>query len=181
LATSVEVTFRKQTLIIEQRAGGEAVFTRFLHEVDLACAARNKVTGLITMPGGTLLLALASARLAHASQRNTVIARNIAHADTPGFKAQDLAEFDFARMAASESAQPKATRPGHAVAPLPQGRVDVETREVPATDESPDGNTVTLEEQMVKAAETRGQFELAATLYSKHLSLLRTAIGRDNR
>jgi flagellar basal-body rod protein FlgB len=64
---------------------------------------------------------------------------------------------------------------------LPQGRVDVETREVPATDESPDGNTVTLEEQMVKAAETRGQFELAATLYSKHLSLLRTAIGRDNR
>jgi hypothetical protein len=34
---------------------------------------------------------------------------------------------------------------------------------------------------MVLAAETRGNFELAATLYAKHLSLLRTAIGRDGR
>ena len=40
---------------------------------------------------------------------------------------------------------------------------------------------VSLEEQMVLAAETRGDFELAATLYAKHLSLLRTAIGRDGR
>jgi flagellar basal-body rod protein FlgB len=54
-------------------------------------------------------------------------------------------------------------------------------REAPATDESPNGNTVSLEEQMVLAAETRGDFELAATLYAKHLSLLRTAIGRDGR
>jgi flagellar basal-body rod protein FlgB len=134
------------------------------------------------MIGGMLVFALASARLTHASQRTAVIAGNIAHADTPGFKAQDVEAFDFDRAAAATGAvQPKATRPGHAVGQSPPGRVELEVRAAAATDESPDGNTVSLEEQMVHAAETRGQFELAATLYAKHLAMLRTAIGRDNR
>jgi flagellar basal-body rod protein FlgB len=134
------------------------------------------------MLGGMLVFALASARLAHASQRNAVVARNIAHADTPGFKAQDVAAFDFERsITAAGVTEPKATRPGHAVGQAAPGRLEVEVRDAPAIDESPDGNTVSLEEQMVQAAETRGHFELAATLYAKHLSLLRTAIGRDSR
>jgi flagellar basal-body rod protein FlgB len=133
------------------------------------------------MFGGMLVFALSAARLAHASQRNAVISRNIAHADTPGFRAQDVAAFDFERMVAATAAQPKATRPGHAVGAAPLGRPEAEIDDVPATDESPDGNTVSLEEQMVLAAETRGDFELAATLYAKHLLLLRTAIGRDGR
>jgi flagellar basal-body rod protein FlgB len=133
------------------------------------------------MLGGMLVFALSAARLAHASQRNAVISHNVAHADTPGFRAQDVAAFDFERMVASTPLQPKATRPGHAVGPSPFGPPEVEVRDAPATDESPNGNTVSLEEQMVLAAETRGDFELAATLYAKHLSLLRTAIGRDGR
>jgi flagellar basal-body rod protein FlgB len=131
------------------------------------------------MLGGMFVFALASARLAHASQENAVVARNIAHADTPGFKAQEVAAFDFG--AAATTVAPKATRPGHAVGTAPPGRPEVEVRDAPATDESPDGNTVSLEEQMVQAAGTRGRFELAATLYAKHLSLLRTAIGREGR
>ncbi len=133
------------------------------------------------MLGGMLVFALSAARLAHASQRNAVIARNIAHADTPGFKAQDVAAFDFGRMSSVAAEPPKATRPGHAVGESPLGRPAAEVRAAPATGEKPNGNTVSLEEQMVLAAETRGDFELAATLYAKHLSLLRTAIGRDGR
>jgi flagellar basal-body rod protein FlgB len=133
------------------------------------------------MLGGMLVFALSAARLAHASQRNAAIARNVAHADTPGFKAQDVAPFDFERMVAAPTAEPKATRPGHTPGTAALGRPALEVSDAPATDESPDGNTVSLEEQMVLAAETRGSFELAATLYHKHLSLLRTAIGRDGR
>jgi flagellar basal-body rod protein FlgB len=128
-----------------------------------------------------LVFALSAARLAFSSERNAVIARNVAHADTPGFKAQDVAAFDFESMAAATAVQPKATRPGHAGGGSPLGHPEVEVRDAPASDESPNGNTVSLEEQMVLAAETRGDFELAATLYAKHLSLLRTAIGRDGR
>jgi flagellar basal-body rod protein FlgB len=133
------------------------------------------------MLGGMLVFALSAARLAHASQRNAVIARNVAHADTPDFKAQDAAAFDFGDMVASTTQQPKATRPGHVVKESSLGRPEVQVRDVPGIDAAPNGNTVSLEEQMVMAAETRGDFELAATLYAKHLSLLRTAIGRDGR
>jgi flagellar basal-body rod protein FlgB len=133
------------------------------------------------MLGGMLVFALSAARLAHASQRNAVIARNVAHADTPGFKAQDVAAFDFGRMVAATAVQPKGTRPGHVVGGSPLGRGEVEVADAPAMNEKPNGNSVSLEEQMVLAAETRGDFELAATLYAKHLSLLRTAIGRDGR
>jgi flagellar basal-body rod protein FlgB len=128
-----------------------------------------------------LVFALSAARLAHASQRNAVIARNVAHADTPGFRAQDVAAFDFGHTVAAAAAQPKATRPGHAVGSTPLGRPEAEVRDAQATDEAPNGNTVSLEEQMVLATETRGDFELAATLYAKHLALLRMAIGRDGR
>lgn len=133
------------------------------------------------MLGGMLVFALSAARLAHASQRNAVIARNVAHADTAGFKAQDVAAFDFGRRTATTPIEPKATRPGHAVGDAPPGQLTAEVRDAPATDESPNGNTVSIEEQMVLAAETRGDFEMAATLYAKHLSMLRTAIGRDGR
>jgi flagellar basal-body rod protein FlgB len=134
------------------------------------------------MIGGMLVFALASARLAHASQRTAVIARNIANADTPGFKAQDVEAFDFDRTdAAMGATPPQATRPGHGGGQTPARRPEGEVRAVAVTAESPDRKTVTREEQMVQAAETPGQFELAATLYAKHLSMLRTAIGRDNR
>lgn len=133
------------------------------------------------MLGGMFVFALSAARLAHASERNAVIARNVAHADTPGYRAQDVAAFDFGRMAADTAVQPTATRPGHAVGRSPLGRPELAVSDASATDESPNGNTVSLEEQMVLAAEARGDFELAAALYAKHLSLLRTAIGRDGR
>ena len=133
------------------------------------------------MLGGMLVFALSAARLAHASQRNAVIARNVAHADTPGFRAQDVAAFDFGadggRPGGTAEGHPAGPRGGPIAARCARGQV----RDAPATDESPNGNTVSLEEQMVLAAETRGEFELAATLYAKHLSLLRTAIGRDGR
>ena len=115
------------------------------------------------------VFALASARLAHA--------------DTPGFKAQDVEAFDFVRMAAGNAGDvaPRATRLGHVSAGPIAGRPSAALLTPPASDESPDGNTVSLEEQMVHAAETRGTFELAATLYAKNLALLRTVLGRDGR
>jgi flagellar basal-body rod protein FlgB len=126
--------------------------------------------------------ALASARMAHASQRNNVIARNIAQADTPGFKAQDVEQFGFSSMVARgpDAGSPKATRPGHLEVRTVASPARAEVVTAPATNETPDGNTVDLEEQIVKAAETRATFELASTLYAKNLSLLRTVLSRGS-
>jgi flagellar basal-body rod protein FlgB len=118
--------------------------------------------------------------MAHASQRNSIIARNIANADTPGFKAQDVERFDFGGMVAQspDARAPKSTRAGHLGAEAVPAASRARVVTPPATAESPDGNTVDLEEQMVQAAETRATFELASTLYAKNLSLLRTVLSR---
>lgn len=126
---------------------------------------------------------LASAKLAHASHRNAVIAGNIANADTPGFRARDVAPFDFERLVrdAGAASDAKATRPGHAGQQTVAGWPAAKAVQAPSTDESPNANTVSIEEQMAQAAETRNTFELAATLYAENLALLRTALGRGNR
>ncbi|WGF87599.1 flagellar basal body rod protein FlgB [Marinivivus vitaminiproducens] len=125
------------------------------------------------------VFALTSARQAHATARNSVLTGNIANADTPGFKARDLDAFDPARALAGRSSEPAvATRPGHSRATLADdGRFA--SHEAATGEESPDGNTVSIEEQMVVAAQNRGVFDLASSLYAKNLAMLRIAIGKD--
>ena len=45
------------------------------------------------------------------------------------------------------------------------------------TTNSPNGNSVNLELEMFKAADAQSQHEMALSVYTKSLDLLRTAIG----
>ncbi|WP_420890953.1 hypothetical protein [Methylobacterium indicum] len=42
----------------------------------------------------------------------------------------------------------------------------------------PSGNAVSLEEEMLKAADNQSDYQLASLLYRKSLQTLRTAVGR---
>ena len=53
------------------------------------------------------MMRMARAMGAHASHRQVTVARNIANADTPGFKAQDLQPFADSYRAASEPLRTK--------------------------------------------------------------------------
>jgi len=44
---------------------------------------------------------------------------------------------------------------------------------------APDGNSVVIEEQMVKVAETQMDYQLVTNLYRKHVDMIKTAIGRS--
>ena len=46
---------------------------------------------------------------------------------------------------------------------------------------APAGNAVILEEQLMKVAETQSDFRLATNLYNKHLSMIKTALGRNGQ
>lgn len=123
------------------------------------------------------ILRMTQAMAQHAAQRQSLIARNIAHADTPGFRAQDIP--DFADIYAADGSPPmamRATRPGHLapVAPPQSARA----AEVARGEESPDGNTVSLEIEMMRAVDARRQHDMALTVYSKSLDLLRASMGR---
>ena len=49
--------------------------------------------------------------------------------------------------------------------------------ERPDSETTPAGNSVVLEEQMIKVAETQTDYQMVTGLYSKSLGLLRTALG----
>src|SRR5882762_1957942 len=82
--------------------------------------------------------------------RQTTIAGNIANANTPGFRAQDVQPFETAleqaRLAMS------ATQPGHQTAGPPDGPV-TELRRGNPWEVTHSGNNVSLEQELLKAGE----------------------------
>ena len=126
------------------------------------------------------ILKLASALAAHSSGRQQVITENIAHADTPGYRARDIADFTTT-LDSNPGGAPfaaRTTRPGHiSFGADPHG---FEAEEITALGaETPNGNTVSLEDQMVRAAEVRQSHDMAVGVYAKSLTILRGALGQN--
>jgi len=110
------------------------------------------------------VLSVYSAMARHAAESQKVSATNIAHANDPGYKATQVEGFqDFLERAAT----------GTADANAPQFRTFQKE-----TTNSPNGNSVNLELEMFKAADAQSQHEMALSVYTKSLDLLRTAIGK---
>ena len=121
---------------------------------------------------------LAEQRLRWLEQRQGVLARNVANADTPGYRPRDLTP--FARMLSDAGAMPAMTRTS-ASHLEPRGgsgpaRALVERQ---AAEESPDGNAVSLDEQALRIADTDTAHALATGLYRRYLGQFRTALGRS--
>ncbi|MFZ5749556.1 MAG: FlgB family protein [Pseudomonadota bacterium] len=120
------------------------------------------------------ILTMASALAGHAARRQSVIAANIANADTPGYRSRDLA--DFALVYRDEGvAAMRATRAGH----LDEGGPGPSSRIVPAGGHpSPNGNDVSLETELVRSADARRQHDIALAVMRSSLAMLRSALGR---
>lgn len=122
------------------------------------------------------LLRLASSLAAHATARQTVVSENIAQADTPGYRARDIA--DFSETLESPSMAARTTRPGHM--PFGTEAGGFEAREIAAFGaETPNGNSVSLEDQMMRAADVRQSHDLALGVYRKSMDILRAGLGRQ--
>jgi flagellar basal-body rod protein FlgB len=124
------------------------------------------------------LFTMIKSRMSWAGQRQEVLARNIANADTPGYKPRDLAPLNFKKVL-EEAAKPEvATTNSAHQAGLPVNtkafRVEKQ-RNISET--APNGNAVTLEDEMLKVGEAKGAHDLAANLFQKHVKMMRTAIG----
>jgi flagellar basal-body rod protein FlgB len=107
-----------------------------------------------------------SRALAYRGQRMEILAKNIANADTPNFKAQDL---DFHQlMKNAQGADLQTTKPGHTTESPESGLNGMKYR-VPYNT-SFDGNTVELPVEQAKY----GQY---AADYQTTLSILESRIG----
>jgi flagellar basal-body rod protein FlgB len=124
------------------------------------------------------LFNLAEKRLAWTDQRQALLAKNIANVSTPSYQPKDLPSFAQA-LTGFTSLSPVQTQPNHlsgsggdatfrpALAERPKGK-------------APDGNGVTLDEQLVKVADTETTQTLVTTIYKKYFSLFNTALGRSS-
>jgi flagellar basal-body rod protein FlgB len=123
------------------------------------------------------VLALASRLAAHATARQQLIAENVAHADTPSYRARDIADFASILDSQQTAFAARMTRPGHV--PFGADPHGFEPREQAAFGaETPNGNSVSLEDQMMRAAEVRQEHDMALGVYAKSLDILRATLTR---
>lgn len=125
--------------------------------------------------GDLPLLQQIRGRLGWLDERQRVIAQNVANADTPGYVARDLkTPTDFAAaMQAGGGLRMTTTSAAHMAPPGHKARFD--PMDAPDSETTLDGNSVVVEEQMLKMAESRMAYDAAIGLYQKSMQMLRLA------
>ena len=115
-------------------------------------------------------------RMSWLSDRQSVLAENVANANTPNYLEKDLKEPDFRALvqAASTTVHMTLTQPNH-IAPKTSGEIagTVDT----TTDRTLNGNGVSIEAQMMKVSENAADYALTTTIYKQHLALIKMALG----
>lgn len=109
------------------------------------------------------LFELSTARARHAGARQHVVAQNIANADTPGYRAQTISSFEdmYRSLGTDRLSRADFSRSFDSQAPL-----------------SPNGNSVSLELEMVAAVDAQRSHTRAMNVYRSALNIMRTSIGR---
>lgn len=119
------------------------------------------------------LTRIAQALAAQSGARMAVIAQNVANADTPGYKAKDIPV--FAEVYEEAGLEMRSTRPGHVSAPSGSA---APIPDVVRGHESPNGNSVSLEAEMVKSVEARQNHDMALAIYRATSDVIRASLGR---
>jgi flagellar basal-body rod protein FlgB len=123
------------------------------------------------------LFDLAEKRLVWTAQRQSVLAANIANANTPAFQARDIESFAQI-LSGSASIEPVKTQPAHMAGTVPTGLAS-QTKN-PPTARALDGNSVALDKQLTKVAETETTQSLVTTIWKKYMGMFSMALGRTS-
>ena len=123
------------------------------------------------------LFDLAAKRLAWTAQRQSVLAANIANANTPAFQARDIQSFDRL-LSGTGAVEPVQTQPGHMSGTASTGLSSLLTDSAKAR--ALDGNTVSLDEQLTKVADTETTQALVTTIWKKYMGMFSMAIGKSS-
>ncbi|MBT3171396.1 MAG: flagellar basal body rod protein FlgB [Rhodospirillaceae bacterium] len=128
------------------------------------------------------LFRMMSQKMEWLSERQRLLSHNVANANTPGYKSQDLKPLDFASLVRSSAGRngrqtTRATQAGHF-----SGSAGVSNKFKLKADsqksaESMTGNNIVLEEEMMKVAQTSMEYQLTTNLYRKHLAIIRAALN----
>jgi flagellar basal-body rod protein FlgB len=127
-------------------------------------------------------LAALRTRMQWHQERQRVLAENVANSDTPNFKPRDLVEPTLDPSGVSG--------PGGAMGTLPMMRTSAShmgASGAPQTfdqnrktgfETRPAGNSVNLEDEMLKVSTNQMDYAAVTSLYTRSLHMLKTAIGK---
>ena len=111
----------------------------------------------------------------HSGARQAQIAKNIANADTPGYRARDVVGFSDTLQNQTEQSDFKTTRASH----MPATTYSSAYRTVDlGGPSSPNGNNVSVEVEMARGTDAKSSHDMALTVYKASLDILRTSLGR---
>lgn len=122
---------------------------------------------------------MSHAMAVHAGHKQAVTAQNVANSDTPEYKARDV--IPFAQTYQDDDSgigwlSQKSTRSAHlngsAAGQFPEPIIDQDAVG------SPNGNTVSLESEMLKSLDAKRQHDRALAIYKSSMGILRTAMSR---
>jgi len=124
------------------------------------------------------LLSQIKGRLSWLDERQRVIAENVANADTPGYIGRDLNQpTDFAAALRDGGGVRMSRTSAMHIAPAGSA-ARFEAHKAPDSETTLDGNSVVVEEQMLKMAESRMAYDAAIGFYQKSMSMIRMAAKR---
>ena len=123
------------------------------------------------------ILSMLRTRLDWAQTRQRVLAENVANADTPSFRPRDIAQPTFDSAPGITPVRLATTEIGHIAGSDSEG--SFRTQRAGGYEIRPTGNAVNLEEEMMKVAANQMDYQAAASLYTRSLSLLKTALGKS--
>ncbi len=141
--------------------------------------------------GLTNLFSLLSEKMEYLTQRQGVIAQNIAQANTPNYKPKDIISFDevlqkthmsngSSSVSANGGFQLATTNPKHVMGNIGGSGLYKTSKQSDVYEVKPSGNAVVLEQQMSQMSDTTAQYQMMTSLYKKTLGLIRTALGRGS-
>jgi flagellar basal-body rod protein FlgB len=127
---------------------------------------------------GIPLFSLISNRMSWLSARQSVLAENVANADTPNYIARDLHPMEFSEMVAPPVvASGAATTNLRHIAFRGSPAPGYQPENAPGEGGTPGGNVVSIEQEMIKLSDTQLQYQTASNLYQKAVNMFRTALG----
>jgi len=136
-------------------------------------------------PDDIPLLSMLRETMGYHNARQRTIAENVANANTPGYTAQDIPRSEFEQVLARQQSGSGAATVSHTglrtthemhyggAASGPSRTYSAKAS--PDSETTVNGNSVVIEEQMVRANENRMRFETALSLYQKSLNMIRLA------
>ena len=116
------------------------------------------------------------------SERQKVLSQNVANADTPHYQAVDLRPLDFNKELSKASGRLElvSTNPQHIAATPRSSALPADAVVQTQDDRQINGNTVSLEDEMVRVSETQADYQLMTNLYQKQIGMLKDALGHGS-